>query len=196
MYGQTEATARLTYLEPSLLKSKIGSIGKAIPGVALSIVDVNDKSVGVGEIGEIIVKGDNIMKGYFNDPIGTKESLRNGWLYTGDLGRMDEDGFIFLTARKKAIIKIGGHRISPKEIEEIIVSIPEVVDCTVVSVEDDLLGEAIKANVVVGEAYNQEELRNEILKLCKQKLSPIKIPKLIDFTLEMGVNSSGKKVFM
>ncbi len=194
MYGQTEATARLTYLDPSLLKAKIGSIGKPIPGVTLRIIDVNDKLIEVGEIGEIIAKGDNIMRGYFHDPTGTKETLKNGWLYTGDLGEMDADGFIFLTARKKAIIKVGGHRVSPKEIEEVIVTLPEVIDCTVVSVDDELLGEAIMAKVVVRKACNQKKLHSEILMLCKQKLSPIKIPQLIDFTLKMGVNLSGKKV--
>lgn len=196
MYGQTEATARLSYLDPSLLKSKVGSIGKAIPGVMLNIVDENDRLVGAGEIGEIIAKGDNIMKGYFNDPIVTKEVLRNGWLYTGDLARMDEEGYVYLTARKKAIIKVGGHRVSPKEIEDVIVSIPKVIDCTVFSVDDELLGEAIKAKVVVGEECDQEVMRNEILKLCKLKLSPDKIPKIIDFTLKMGVSLSGKKVLV
>lgn len=194
MYGQTEATARLTYLHPSFLNSKLGSIGKPIPGVTLNIVNTDNRSVGIGEIGEIVVRGNNIMKGYYSDTIGTKETLKDGWLYTGDLGEIDEDGFVFLTARKKAILKIGGHRISPKEIEEIIVSIPEVIDCTVVAIDDELLGEAIKAKVVINDDTNQELLRNIILRLCKQKLASTKTPKIIEFSTKLNVNSIGKKV--
>lgn len=196
MYGQTEATARLTFLDPALLKAKIGSVGKAIPGVTLSIVDVNKEPVKVGEVGEIVAKGHNIMKGYFDDPIGTEKTLKNGWLHTGDLGLMDAEGFVFLKARMKEIIKVGGHRISPKEIEEVIISISDVIDCTVVSFEDELLGEAIKAIVVVDAGCNQEVLKNKILHFCSQKLSPFKIPQQIDFALEMGVNSTGKKKFL
>ncbi len=196
MYGQTEATARLTYLPPTLVKSKIGSIGKPIPGVTLKIVDKDDKPVEIGEVGEIVVKGDNIMKGYFHDPLGTSETLKDGWLYTGDLGKTDQEGFVFLTDRKKGIIKIGGERISPKEIEEVIVSIPEVIDCTVIAIDDELLGEAIKAIVVVNEDSNQDELRSEILNICKQKLASNKTPKVIEFTLKFAVNSIGKKVML
>lgn len=196
MYGQTEATARLTYLPPTSVKSKIGSIGKPIPGVTLKIVDKDGKSVDVGEIGEIIVKGKNIMKGYFNDVVGTSETLKNGWLYTGDLGKTDEEGFVYLTARKKGIIKIGGERISPKEIEEVIVSIPEVIDSTVIAIYDELLGEAIKAIVVVNENSDHDDLRNKIVNLCKQKLASNKTPKVIEFTSKFALNSIGKKVMV
>lgn len=193
MYGQTEATARLTYLPPALLKLKIGSVGNPIPGVTLDIVNEDGQSTKVGEVGEIIVKGENIMKGYFNDPVGTSETLKNGWLYTGDLGYFDEDGFLFLTDRKKGILKIGGYRISPKEIEEVITTIPEVIDCTVTAIEDELLGEAIKAKVVVNEGCDQEELKNKISKLCNQKLSSNKMPKTIEFSLMFDLNAIGKK---
>lgn len=194
MYGQTEATARLTYLSPTSLKLKSGSVGKPIPGVSLKIVDDDGQPVGVDEAGEIIVKGENIMKGYYNDPVGTRETLKEGWLYTGDLGRMDKDGFVFLTARKRGIMKIGGQRISPKEIEEVIVSIPEVIDCTVTAIEDELLGEAIKAKVVVNEACDQDSMRNRISGLCRQKLAVNKMPKVIEFTSRFDLNSIGKKV--
>ena len=194
MYGQTEATARLSYLPPKLLKLKIGSIGTAIPGVLLKVVDHNDDFLGVDEIGEIVAKGDNIMKGYFNDIKGTNEVLKNGWLHTGDLGLIDKDGFIFITSRSKNIIKVGGNRISPKEIEEVIVTNPEVVDCTVYGVEDQLLGETIKAVIVVNEWSNISELKNEILKLCREKLSIIKIPQKIVFSVKLNVSSNGKKI--
>lgn len=196
MYGQTEATARLAYLPPSLVKSKLGSIGKPIPGVTLNIVDKEGKLVEVGKVGEIVVKGDNIMKGYFNDLVGTSETLKDGWLYTGDLGMADKDGFVYLTARKKGILKVGGERISPKEIEEVIVSIPEVIDSTVVAIDDELLGEAIKAIVVVNEDANHDDLREKILNLCKQKLASSKTPKMIEFTSKFVLNSIGKKVMV
>lgn len=196
MYGQTEATARLAYLPPSLVKSKLGSIGKPIPGVTLNIVDKVGQLLEVGKVGEIIVKGDNIMRGYFNDPVGTSETLKDGWLYTGDLGMADKDGYVYLTARKKGILKVGGERISPKEIEEVIVSIPEVIDCTVVAIDDELLGEAIKAIVVVNEDANHDDLRDKILNLCKQKLASSKTPKVIEFTSKFVLNSIGKKVMV
>jgi acyl-CoA synthetase (AMP-forming)/AMP-acid ligase II len=149
MYGQTEATARLSYLPPELVMEKIGSIGKGIPGVKLEVFNKNDTPVKIGEVGEIVARGDNVMIGYLNDPEGNKLTLQNAWLHTGDMAKKDKDGFIYLVARKKEIIKVGGKRISPKEIEEVIVSVPEVVDCTIEGIYDELLGEAIKAIVVL-----------------------------------------------
>ena len=131
MYGQTEATARLSYLPAEQVLEKIGSIGKGIPDVILEVFDENDNPVKVGEVGEIVAKGDNVMPGYLNAPDENEQTLRNGWLHTGDMAKKDEDGYIYLVARKKEIIKVGGKRISPKEIEEVIVSVPEVVDCTI-----------------------------------------------------------------
>ena len=194
MYGQTEATARLSYLEPSKLKLKLGSIGKAIPGVILKIVNIDGENVEADQVGEIVAKGDNVMKGYLDDSKETNQVLKNGWLYTGDLGVMDNDGFIYLTSRKKEIMKIGGHRISPKEIEEVIVSISEVVDCTVVAVDDDLLGEAIKAIIVINEETDKTYLKSKILDLCRSRLSPNKTPHIIEFIMNLNVSSSGKKV--
>jgi acyl-CoA synthetase (AMP-forming)/AMP-acid ligase II len=112
MYGQTEATARLSYLEPEMLKPKLGSIGKGIPGVNLKIINNDQEEVNVGEDGEIIAKGDNIMKGYYNDPKLTAKTIKNGWLFTGDIAKRDQDGYIFITGRKKEIIKVSGVRIS------------------------------------------------------------------------------------
>ena len=194
MYGQTEATARLTYLSPSLLKSKIGSIGIAIPGVSIKVIDQDNKFLKVRQVGEIVAKGNNIMKGYFNDIQGTNEVLKNGWLHTGDIGFIDKKGFVFITSRRKNIIKVGGNRISPKEIEEVIVSNPEVVDCTVLGIEDQLLGEAIKAVIVINEWSNESELKIKILKLCREKLSINKIPQVFGFSVKLNISSSGKKI--
>ena len=123
MYGQTEATARLSYLEPDLVKIKDTSIGKAIPGVEFKIVNDKGELVEVGEEGELLAKGANIMLGYYKDEEGTSKTLEGGWLHTGDMAKMDDEGFFYLVARKKEIIKVGGKRVSPKEIEEVILSL-------------------------------------------------------------------------
>ncbi len=193
MYGQTEATARLSFLPPKKLNNKLGSIGKGIPGVELKVVDNNGNQTKPNEIGEIIAKGNNIMLGYFKDEKSTNETLKDGWLYTGDLAKIDDDGFIYHAARKKEIIKVGGKRVSPKEIEEVIVSIPGVVDCTIEAISDEVLGEAIKAIVVKNESH--EELTvDKIKSYCSNKLSSYKIPQFIDFTSKVNVNAAGKKI--
>ena len=193
MYGQTEATARLSYLQPKDLIKKLGSIGNGIPGVELKVVNKNFEKVVPGETGEIIARGENIMLGYYNDAKTTNEVIKNGWLFTGDLGTIDEDGYIYITAREKEIIKVFGNRVSPKEIEEVIVSYPGVVDCTIELVSDEITGEAMKAIVVLNNSENN--ITSEILKIyCSKKLAKYKIPKIIEFSDNVKVNSVGKKV--
>jgi len=181
MYGQTEATARLSYLPPELVLKKLGSIGKGIPGVKLDIVDKNNHSMKEGEIGEVIAQGDNLMMGYLNDEEETKKTLRNGWLHTGDMAKKDKDGFFYLYARKKEIIKVGGKRVSPKEIEEVILSIPYVISCKIKGIEDDILGEAIKASIVLQNGTDHNFARDNILKYCRENLALFKIPGIIEF---------------
>jgi acyl-CoA synthetase (AMP-forming)/AMP-acid ligase II len=192
MYGQTEATARLSYLPPSKLPQKAGSIGKGIPGVQLKVVNESGQPVAPGETGEIIASGKNIMKGYFEDEEATGASIRNGWLHTGDLGTVDEDGFIYLSARKKEIVKVGGKRVSPKEIEEVIVDMPGVVDCTVEGVEHPVLGEALKATVVRGAQSDISE--EKVRAFCSSRLASYKIPSEVVFKDQMVVSATGKKV--
>ena len=194
MYGQTEATARLSYLPPELVLTKLGSIGKGIPNVTLDVFNKNNQPVNDDEIGEIVAKGDNIMLGYLNDPESSKLTLRNGWLHTGDIAKKDEDGYIYLVAREKEIIKVGGKRISPKEIEEVIVSIPEVVDCTIEGVYDEILSEAIKATVVLTDKTDETKAKEKILSTCRSKLVLYKIPQIIEFKKKLEVNQAGKKV--
>jgi long-chain acyl-CoA synthetase len=194
MYGQTEATARLSYLPPELLERKMGSIGKGIPGTELRVVDKNAQPVTKGQTGEIIARGDNIMKGYLNDAGSTRVTLKDGWLYTGDLGTVDEDGYIYLTSRIKEIIKVRGKRVNPKEIEEIIVTIPEVIDCTVTGIEDDLTGEAIRAELII-DRDNQQLITGEFVKkYCAARLALYKVPQIITFKDKITVSSTGKKV--
>jgi long-chain acyl-CoA synthetase len=192
MYGQTEATARLSYLPPERLSDKLGSIGKGIPNVELRVVDEKGEWVVPGQVGEIVARGKNIMKGYFNDEEATRQTIRNGWLHTGDLGTVDEDGFIFLNARKKEMIKVGGKRVGPKEIEEVVVGIPGVVDCTIEGYDHPVLGEALRAVVVKNPkiVLSAEDVRLA----CARKLSAFKVPSEVVFKDRMEVNSTGKKV--
>ncbi|KAJ52004.1 acyl-CoA synthetase (AMP-forming)/AMP-acid ligase II [Clostridium tetanomorphum] len=191
MYGQTEATARLSYLPPKMLESKMESIGKGIPGTELKVIDKDGKEVNVGEVGEIVAKGKNIMKGYFNDEEETKRVLKNRYLYTGDLGTVDKDGYIYIVGRGKNIIKSAGNRISPKEIEDVILRINEVIECAVIGIEDDVLGEAVKAFVVL-----KDKLLNDkyIINYCKNNLPSYKVPKVVTILDELPKNSSGKVI--
>lgn len=193
MYGQTEATARLSYLSPDLLETKLGSLGKGIPGVELKVVDDKGEKVSQGVVGEIVAKGDNVMLGYFKDEEETKNALINGWLHTGDLATIDDDGFIYHAARKKEIIKVGGRRVSPKEIEEVIVGINGVIDCTIEAVSDEYLGESIKAIVVMNKDY-KEVTEVSIKEYCASKLASYKVPGVIEFKDNVDVNAAGKKV--
>ncbi|WPC42404.1 AMP-binding protein [Clostridium sp. JS66] len=191
MYGQTEATARLSYLPPSKIKSKLGSIGKGIPGTEIKVLNKNGEEVKSGEVGEVVAKGGNIMKGYFNDREETKKVIKEGLLYTGDLATVDEDGYVYIVSREKNIIKSGGNRISPKEIENLIVQIPEVVECAVIGVEDDVLGEVVKAFVVLKSKEISMDLKY-IVDYCKNKLPKCKVPKYVEFLDALPKNSSGK----
>jgi long-chain acyl-CoA synthetase len=194
MYGQTEATARLSFLPPQLYNVKKGSMGKGIPGVDLRVVDEHGKAIKPGEIGEVIAHGDNIMLGYFNDPDGTSSTIRNGWLFTGDLGTVDEDGYIYLTARKKEIIKVRGKRISPKEIEAVILEIPEVIDCTIEGVEDEIQGEMLKAIVVIRKDGKNKLTSEAIMEHCSRHLSLYKVPQVYDLKEELTISATGKKI--
>ncbi len=193
MYGQTEATARLSYLPPEILTRKLGSLGKGIPGVELKVVDDQGRVIKPGETGEILARGKNVMVGYLEDREQTAATIRDGWLYTGDMATVDEEGYIYLTARKKEIIKVGGYRISPKEIEEVIVMVTGVIDCTVKAIYDELLGEAIQATVVVSER-GRKITGEEIRQYCATKLSGYKVPGNIVFEESMSVSPSGKKI--
>ncbi len=149
MYGQTEASARLSYVPPDRLREKLGSIGIAIPGVTLTIRGEDGRECAPGEVGELVAAGENLMQGYWNDPAETALVLKEDGLHTGDLGRKDDDGFIFLVDRIKNMIKVGANRVSPREIEDVIAEVAGVAEVCVAGVPDELLGEAVEAFVVV-----------------------------------------------
>jgi long-chain acyl-CoA synthetase len=190
MYGQTEATARLTYLEPHDLLRKPGSIGKSIPGVKIKLIKDNGTPAEKDEEGEIVVGGENVMAGYWNNPEESEKVLRGNKLFTGDIAKMDEDGYFYIVGRRSDMIKSGAHRISPKEIEEVILEMQEVHEVCVVSIEDVILGEAIRAVVVLKPGYVVDA--KKIQRHCHTKLASFKIPKEVVFVDDLPKTNSGK----
>lgn len=190
MYGQTEGTARLTYLPPERLEEKLGSVGIGIPGVEVRIVDEKGSPVARGVSGEICIRGDNVMLGYWRDPEATARTVVGGWLHTGDLGHMDEQGYVYIDGRSSEMIKSGANRISPKEIEEVISELEEVMEVGVVGIPDDLLGQVIKAVIVVRPGHSLEPRR--VMAYCRANLAAYKVPKVIEFAEELPKTASGK----
>ena len=189
MYGSTEASPRLTYVEPEVLPRKWGSIGRAIPNVEVIVADASGNRLAAGVQGEIAARGPNIMMGYWKSPEATAEVLRNGYYYTGDLGYEDRDGYIFLTGRARDIIKVGGNRVSSKEIEDAVVEIPGVMETAVIGVADEILGEAIKAFVVVCDSTLTAE---DVKEHLRRRLPAFKHPKWVQFCDQLPKNQSGK----
>lgn len=190
MYGATEAGARLAYLPPTDLPRKWGSIGQAIPNVELFIADENGNKLAAGEVGEIVARGSNIMAGYWNAPDETQKALRNGLYFTGDLGKADDEGFLYVVGRKSQFIKVGGKKVSCQEVEEKLLEIEGICETAVIGIEDELLGEAIKAFVVYQNGINPD-IRNIKAQLSK-KVPTYKVPQYIEFIPELPKNSSGK----
>lgn len=190
-YGQTECSPRITLVYPEYYKTKIGSVGKEIPNVQVRIVNDKDEILGSNQIGEIIVNGKNIMKGYYKNPELTKKIIREGWLHTGDLGYKDDEGFLYLTGRIKNIIISGGINIYPEEIEQILQQHESVKDCYVYGKEDELLGEVPVAKVVLNEEINSGILKD----YCSRYLTKYKVPtdfEIVDF-LEKTYNGKIKR---
>ena len=190
MYGQTEAGPRLTYLDPKDLIRKAGSIGKAIPGVTIELMKEGDVPAKPGEEGEIVASGRNIMLGYWNNPLDTAKVLRDGKLYTGDMAWMDEEGYLYIVGRRSDMIKSGAHRISPKEIEEVILELPQTHEVSVVGISDTMLGEAIKAFIVLKDGATLDD--KEVQRHCRAKLAQFKVPKEVAFVGHLPKTNAGK----
>jgi long-chain acyl-CoA synthetase len=171
-------------------KRKIGSIGVPLPGNEMKIVDIDGNDLPPNTKGEIIVKGDNVMKEYFKNPEANAETLKDGWLFTGDIGHMDEDGFFFITDRKKDMIIRGGENIYPREIEEVIYSHPAVSLATVIGVRDKIYGELPKAFIVLKEG--KTSTTEDIIAYCKKNLADFKIPKYVEFREDLPKTPTGK----
>ncbi len=190
VYGLTEASPGITILNAADSLRKDGSVGKILPFVDARIVDETKKSVPVGEVGELICRGPNVMQGYHRNPQATAEALQNGWLFTGDLARMDDEGFLYIVDRKKEMIVSGGENIYPREIEEVIIRHPSVADVAVIGIPHPKWGETVKAFVVT--AQGQEIDEKEVVTFCKRYLASYKKPTTVAFLPEIPRNPSGK----
>jgi long-chain acyl-CoA synthetase len=186
MYGQTEATARLSYLPPEHADDKEGSIGIAIPGVELMVVDDAGVELPDGTVGNLIARGDNITPGYLDEPEETRRILRDGWLWTGDLAYRDGDGFLFHAGRSREILKVHGHRVSPAEIEGVIARHPDVIEAAVAGTRDDL----VAAFVVLREGATVSEAA--LRRFCSEHLPVFKVPARVAFVAALPRGESGK----
>ncbi len=190
-YGLTESHV-VSHANPLLGDNRTGSIGLPIPNIECRIVDSveGEKELPVGGIGELLLKGPNIMKGYWNMAEETANTLRDGWLYTGDIARMDEDGYFYIEDRKKDLIIAGGYNIYPREVEEVLMTHPAVVEVAVAGVTDPKRGETVKAWVVKKEG--DETTADEIITWSKSHLAKYKYPRSIEFRTELPKTSVGK----
>lgn len=195
MYGLTECK-RVSYLPPEYLHSKSESVGIPMPNCQVQIVDENGQPLGPDEVGELVIKGSNVMQGYWNDPEATARTFRPGnyrndvLLHTGDLFRKDEDGFLYYVNRKDDLIKAKGERVSPKEIENVIHDIEGVLEVAVFGVPDDIFGQAVKAFVVPD--INKELTEKMILRYCQNHLEPFMVPKYIEIRSNLPKTPNGK----
>jgi long-chain acyl-CoA synthetase len=189
MYGATEAAARLTYVEPHRLREKIDSIGIPIPDVTIRVLDGNGMELPQGETGELVACGPNIMPGYWNDPEATSKALSRHGYHTGDMGYRDEEGYFYVVGRIDSQLKVGGHRINPQEIEDILISTGLVIECAVLGIPDSMAGHRL---VVVAVPIDGETTERDILYRCSQLLPRHKLPGEIRFLKSLPKNSSGK----
>lgn len=190
MYGQTEATARLSYLAPERVHDKAGSVGKSIPGVELAVLRADGGFAAAGEVGEIAARGPNVMLGYLDDPAATGAVLRDGWLHTGDSGHFDQEGFLYVDGRATEMIKVGAFRISPYEIEEVIAAMGGVEQVAVAAVPDAVLGQAIKAVIVPRNGAKPDP--RGVKAHCRRHLAAYKVPKHVEFASALPHTPTGK----
>ena len=187
-YGLSESTCRSTFNPPDQ-RRRAGSCGLPI-GNEMRVVDDNDENVADGELGEIVLRGENILKGYYKNPEATANAFRNGWFHTGDIGYRDADGFYFIVDRKSDMIIRGGENIYPREIDEVLYQHPAISAAAVVGVPDDLYGEEVAGFVVLKEG--REVTAEEVIEFCKSRLADYKCPKTIRFVKEIPKGPTGK----
>jgi long-chain acyl-CoA synthetase len=188
-YGLTEASPVVSAHRLSGVR-KLGSVGQAIPGVEIAILDDADRALPSGEIGEVCVRGPNVMQGYYRQPEETARTLRNGWLHTGDMGRLDADGYLFIVERKKDLIIRGGFNIYPREVEEVLYGHPAVAEAAVVGTRDPLMGEEVLAFVALkADAHADAE---SLIKFCQERLAKYKCPKQVRFVDALPKSPIGK----
>ncbi len=190
-YGLSE-TSPVATTNPFGGVTKVGSVGLPVPDTDIKIVDLIDgqKEMPVGESGEIIIKGPQVTSGYYKMPEETAIAIRDGWLYTGDIGKMDEDGYFYIVDRKKDMIIAGGYNIYPREIDEVLFEHPKILEACAVGIPDPYRGETVKAFVVLkpGETMTAEE----VIKYCQEKLAKYKVPKMVEFMTSLPKSGVGK----
>lgn len=191
MYGQTEATARLSYLPPNFLDSKKGSIGRGIPGVRLTVVDESGAPVQAGQPGEIVAEGANIGLGYWDDPEETAKYFRDGRLHTGDMATVDEDGFIYIVGRSKDFVKCGSKRVSCSDIEDRLLACTDLVEVAAIGMQDSVLGEAVKLFVVPRDPHRLD-IHEAVRAFCKESLPYQLQPRVIVVLESLPKNGAGK----
>jgi long-chain acyl-CoA synthetase len=190
-YGLTE-TSPLTHANP-IHRVKPGSIGIPIADTDAKIVDLETGAdLPAGESGELIIRGPQVMKGYWNRPEETAAAMAGGWLHSGDVARMDDEGYFAVVDRKKDQINTAGFKVWPREVEEVIYAHPAVKMVAVIGVEDAYRGEVVKARVVLKEEHRGQVSAAELLAFCRERLTPYKVPRLVEFSDELPVNAAGK----
>ncbi|WP_018662380.1 fatty acid--CoA ligase family protein [Heyndrickxia acidiproducens] len=187
-YGLSEASP-VTCFNPLDRPRKPGSIGTNIVHVENKIVNELGQEAPAGEVGELIVRGPNVMKGYYKMPEETAAAIRNGWLYTGDLAKMDEDGYFYIVDRKKDMVLVGGFNVYPREVEEVLYNHPDIAEAAALGIPDPDQGEAVKVYVV---AKNKNVTEQDLFEYCKERLAKYKVPKEIEFLEELPKNTTGK----
>jgi len=190
VYGCTEASPCITILAAADSLRKDGSVGLPLPFLDARVVDGEGNPLAPGQVGEIVCRGPNVMLGYHQDPEATARVLRRGWLHTGDLARVDEEGFFYVVDRIKDMIVSGGENIYPREIEEVLFSHPAIADAAVVGMPDPTWGESVRAFVVLRDGQHLDQ--EEVVAYCKKHLAGYKKPKRVDFVAAIPRNASGK----
>jgi long-chain acyl-CoA synthetase len=190
-YGLSESSPT-THCNPPFAERKPGSVGVGMPSTDYKIVDLatGRNELPIGELGELIIKGPQVMKGYWNMPEETANALRDGWLYTGDIAKMDEDGYTYIVDRKKDLIIASGYNIYPRDIEEVLYEHPAIQEAVVVGVADPYRGETVKAVIVIRTGFYIIE--EEIIDYCRKNMSSYKVPKIVEFRDELPKTNVGK----
>jgi long-chain acyl-CoA synthetase len=188
-YGLSEASPVVS-VNPLTGERKAGSVGLPLPGVEVKVVNGEERELPPGKVGEVIVQGDNVMSGYYNQPEASAQTVRGGWLFTGDMGRIDEDGYIYIVDRKKDMLIVRGCNVYPREVEEVLYSHPKVAEAAVVGIIDRHRGEVPKAYIVLKEGMQADE--KEIKRYCMERLARFKVPRVVEFRDSLPMTPTGK----
>jgi long-chain acyl-CoA synthetase len=188
-YGLSETAPVACFNHPEL-PSKPGTVGQPLFGIDVRVVDLNDHALPPGQAGEVVIRGPNVMKGYYKRPEATAEAMRNGWFHSGDIGVFDDEGYLAIVDRQKDMILRGGHNVYPREIEETLMTHPGISMCAVVGVTDERLGEDVKAFIV--RMPDSDLTEASVIAWCKERMSPDKYPRSIEFRESLPTSATGK----